>query len=50
VLSVRPDSLAVLPVRGVHWNDLADPERVLVTRRRARTMPMRELIPVLISA
>jgi mannose-1-phosphate guanylyltransferase len=50
VLSARPDSLAVLPIRGVHWNDLGDPERVLSTRRRARTMPMRELIPVSISA
>ncbi|HEX5531404.1 MAG TPA: sugar phosphate nucleotidyltransferase [Methylomirabilota bacterium] len=50
VLSARPDALAVLPVRGVHWSDLGDPERVLTTRRRARTMPMRELIPVSISA
>jgi mannose-1-phosphate guanylyltransferase len=50
VLSARPDSLAVLPVRGVHWSDPGDPERVLATRRRARTMPMRELIPVSISA
>jgi len=50
VLSARPDHLAVLPVRGVHWNDLGDPERVLATRRRARTMPMRELVPVSISA
>ena len=45
-----PDGLAVLPVRGVHWSDLGDPERMLSTRRRARTMPMRELIPVSISA
>jgi hypothetical protein len=50
VLSARPDGLAVLPVRGVHWSDLGDPERVLSTRRRAQTMPMRELIPVSISA
>jgi mannose-1-phosphate guanylyltransferase len=50
VLSARPDHLAVLPVRGVHWNDLGDPERVLATRRRARTMPMRERLPVSISA
>ena len=50
VPSARPDGFAVLPVRGVHWNDLGDPERVLSTRRRARTMPMRELIPVSISA
>ena len=50
VLSARPDRLAVLPVRGVHWNDLGDPERVLATRRRARMAPLRELLPVLISA
>ena len=50
VLSARPDSLAVLPVRGVHWNDLGDRERVLASRRRARTMPVRGLIPVSISA
>ena len=50
MLSVRLDRLAVLPVRGVHWNDLGDPERVLATRRRARTMPVRELLPVSISA
>jgi hypothetical protein len=50
VLSARPDRLAVLPVRGVHWSDLGDPDRVLATRRRARTMPMRELNPVSISA
>ena len=50
VLSARPDRLAVLPARGVHWSDLGDPDRVLATRRRARTMPMRELNPVSISA
>jgi hypothetical protein len=38
VLTARPDRLAVLPVRGVHWNDLGDPERVLATRRRAHAM------------
>lgn len=42
VLTARPDRLAVLPVRGVHWNDLGDPERVLATRRRTQAMPMRE--------
>lgn len=46
VLTARPDRLAVLPVQGVHWNDLGDPERVLATRRRAPVMPMRETIPV----
>ena len=38
----RPDRLAVRPVRGVHWNDLGDPERVLATRRRTQAMPMPE--------
>ncbi len=50
VLAARPDRLAVLPVRGVHWNDLGDPERVLATRQWAQTMPMREPIPVPMSA
>jgi mannose-1-phosphate guanylyltransferase len=50
VLSARPERLAVLPVRGVHWNDLGEPERVLATRRRALMAPMRELLPALISA
>jgi mannose-1-phosphate guanylyltransferase len=50
VLAARPDRLAVLPVRGVHWNDLGDPERVLATRRRTQATPMPELIPVSISA
>lgn len=48
VLTVRPDRLAVLPVGGVHWNDLGDPERVLATRRRAQAM--RTELPVPISA
>jgi len=38
VLTARPDRLAVLPVRGVHWSDLGDPARVLATRRRTQTM------------
>lgn len=46
----RPDRLAVRPVRGVHWNDLADPERVLATWRRTQPMPMREPILVPIAA
>jgi hypothetical protein len=50
VLTARPDRLAVLPVRGVHWNDLGDPKRVLATRRRAQAMPMREPILEPISA
>jgi hypothetical protein len=40
----------VLPVRGVHWSDLGDPERVLATRRRAHAVPMEDLIPVATSA
>lgn len=39
VLTARAESLAVLPVRGVDWNDLGDPERVLAARRRAWAMP-----------
>jgi len=27
---------------SVHWSELDDPERVLGTQRRTRTMPMRE--------
>ncbi len=50
VLTARPDILAVLPVRGVHWNDLGDPERGLATRRRTQATAMPELIPVSISA
>lgn len=50
VLTSRPDRLAVLPVRGVHWNDLGDPERVLATRRRIQATAMREPIPEPISA
>jgi hypothetical protein len=50
VLTARPDRLAVLPVRGVHWNDLGDPERVLATRRRAHAMRTEELLLVPISA
>jgi mannose-1-phosphate guanylyltransferase len=46
VLSARPDRLAVLPVRGVHWNDLGDAGRVLATRRLVRETPMREPIPL----
>ena len=45
VLASRPDALAVLPVRGVHWSDLGDPERVMATRRRAQAMSMMESIP-----
>ena len=45
VLTVRPDRLAVLPVRGLHWDDLSDPERVLATRRLIRLSSTGEPIP-----
>ncbi|HKC05496.1 MAG TPA: hypothetical protein VKJ67_01415 [Methylomirabilota bacterium] len=32
----------MLPMPSVHWSELDDPERVLGTQRRTRTMPMRE--------
>lgn len=32
VLQARPESLAVLPVSGVGWNDLGDPARVRATQ------------------
>ena len=47
VLAACPERLAVLPVRGVHWNDLGDPERVLATRRRALARPTTEAIPAM---
>jgi hypothetical protein len=50
VLTARPESLAVLPVRGVDWSDLGDPEGVFATRRRARAMPVEELMSVPIPA
>ena len=50
VLTARPDRLAVLPVGGVHWDDLGDPERVLAARRRAHATRTEELLPVPISA
>lgn len=50
VLTARPGCLAVLPVRGVHWSDLGDPERVRATWRRTRTTPMTEMMPMTVSA
>jgi mannose-1-phosphate guanylyltransferase len=50
VLTARPDRLAVLPVRGVLWNDLGDPERVLATRRRVLAASAEDLLPVPIPA
>jgi len=53
VLNVRPDRLAVLRLRGVRWNDLGDPERVLATRRflcapsEKEPMPARGPEPIL---
>ncbi len=34
ILSERPEALALLPVRGVVWSDLGNPERVRMTWRR----------------
>jgi mannose-1-phosphate guanylyltransferase len=45
VLTVHPDRLAVLPVRGLHWDDLGDPERVLAARRLTRLSSAGEPIP-----
>jgi mannose-1-phosphate guanylyltransferase len=53
VLTARPDRLAVLPVRDVHWSDLGDPDRVLATRRWTEatsdvspaTEPISKLLP-----
>ena len=47
VLAAYPERLAVLPVRGIDWNDLGDPERVLATRRRAHARPATEAVPAL---
>ena len=32
VLQARPERLAVVPVRGLGWNDLGDPARVRMTQ------------------
>jgi len=32
VLQARPERLAVVPVRGVGWNDLGDPTRLRMTQ------------------
>lgn len=34
VLQARPGALGVLPVSGIDWNDLGDPERVRSTQRQ----------------
>ena len=39
VLAPSPVYLAVLPVRGVRWNDLGDPHRVLATQRQLDRRP-----------
>lgn len=39
VLTPRAVRLAVLPVRGVAWNDLGDPERVRRVRHATRAVP-----------
>ena len=32
VLQARPERLAVVPVRGIGWNDLGDPIRLRMTQ------------------
>ena len=32
VLQARPERLAVVPVRGIGWNDLGDPARLRMTQ------------------
>jgi mannose-1-phosphate guanylyltransferase len=39
VLAVRPNNLAVLPVRGCEWSDLGEPRRVLDLLSRRRIQP-----------
>ena len=39
VLARRPESLAVLPVRGVAWSDLGEPHRVLASIARVGLRP-----------
>ena len=36
VLQAAPDRLAVVPVRGVGWNDLGDPTRLQMTQNVVR--------------
>lgn len=39
VLQAQSHALALLPVTGVEWSDLGDPERVMATRRQLRWEP-----------
>ncbi|HEX5855489.1 MAG TPA: hypothetical protein VFZ57_07705 [Thermoanaerobaculia bacterium] len=38
VLDKRPETLAVLPVMGVSWDDLGDPGRVRTVRERNQVL------------
>jgi mannose-1-phosphate guanylyltransferase len=51
VLGPSPADLAVLPVRGVEWSDLGNPDRVLALRQRMAA-PWEEIAPppVLVTA
>ena len=50
VLTTRPDRLAVLPVRGLHWDDLGHPERILATRRFLHASSNKHPMPTLAPA
>jgi len=45
ILSVRTRFLGLLPVSGVVWSDLGNPERVLMTRRRMEQTPTARELP-----
>jgi mannose-1-phosphate guanylyltransferase len=45
VLAARPEALAVLPIRGVEWNDLGEPRRVLATRQRIAAARLPGAVP-----
>ena len=45
ILSVRTRFLGLLPVSGVVWSDLGNPERVLMTRRRMEQAPTARELP-----
>ncbi len=45
VLAARPEDLAVLPVGGLRWSDLGQPERVWSTMADNGLKPARETVP-----
>ena len=45
VLAARPEDLAVLPVSGLRWSDLGQPERVLSTMADSGLEPARGAFP-----